>query len=184
MNTTITDADSWHKGLDQGKFLTTFSTKLEIYNCKSMSISPIDAWCFLFFEMHKVLCRKGHWSKGNNVPAIEDVCFPLESEPWQFRNSDKPETTVSGLCGIRCQTVTMSQSLVQSRTISTYIQEVWSWADMAHWSCRWCTQCWWVPKSYDTTWVFQSVLFLFIFPFPEVCILKWPQWSNLPQVLI
>lgn len=141
MNTTITDVDSWHKGLDLGKFLATFSTKLDLYNCKSMSGSSADAWYFLFFEMHKVLCRKGHQSKGNDIPAIEDVYCPLESEPWQFRNLGKPGTIASGLCGIRCQTVTVSQSLVQSRTISTYIQKVWYLVDMTHWSCRWCTQC-------------------------------------------
>lgn len=141
MNTTITDVDSWQKGLDQGKFLATFSTKLDLYNCKSMSGSSADAWCFLFFEMHKVLCRKGHWIKDNNIPETEDVYCPWESGSWQFRNLDKPGTTAPGLCGIRCQTVTMSHSLVQSRTISTHIQKVWSVVDMTHWSCHWCTQC-------------------------------------------
>lgn len=141
MNTTITDVDRWHKGCDQGKFLATFSTKLDLYDWKSASGSSTDAWCFLFFDMHKVLCRKGHWSKGNNIRAIEDVYCPRESGPWQFRNLNKPETTASALCCKRCQIVAMSPSLVQSRTISTYIQDVWSLVDMAHWSCRWCTQC-------------------------------------------
>lgn len=63
-----------------------------------MSGNSADAQCFLLFEIHKALCRKGHWSKDNNIPAIEDVYYPLASEPWLSRSLDKIEATASGLC--------------------------------------------------------------------------------------